>query len=91
MRIERGSLWNKWDFHVHTPYSLLNNGFGFDPCVHYDANDPFDSYVVQLFTKAVDNDVSAIGITDYFSIEGYCRIRKNYLQDKKKMEILFPR
>lgn len=90
MRIERGSLWNKWDFHVHTPYSLLNNGFGFDPCVHYDANDPFDSYVVQLFTKAVDNDVSAIGITDYFSIEGYRRIRKNYLQDKKKMEILFP-
>ena len=20
-----GSEWRKWDFHVHTPYSILNN------------------------------------------------------------------
>ena len=26
-----GSLWNKWDFHVHTPYSILNNNYGFNP------------------------------------------------------------
>ena len=31
MRIERGSTWNIWDFHVHTPYSRLNNNFGFAP------------------------------------------------------------
>ena len=26
-----GSIWRKWDFHVHTPYSILNNNYGFNP------------------------------------------------------------
>lgn len=29
-----GSTWHKWDFHAHTPYSILkhlNNEYGFDP------------------------------------------------------------
>lgn len=30
MCVERGSTWNRWDFHVHTPYSILNNEFGFN-------------------------------------------------------------
>ncbi len=41
----RGSLWNRWDFHVHTPYSLLNNGYGFDPNAVTSMSDPFDEYV----------------------------------------------
>ena len=90
MEIERGSMWKKWDFHVHTPYSILNNGFGFNPYSPHDGVDPFDSYVIQLFTKAVENDVSAIGITDYFSIEGYRRIRMQYLSNAEKMAELFP-
>lgn len=90
MNIERGSTWKKWDFHVHTPYSILNNGYGFNPYASFDGEDPFDSYVIQLFTKAVENNVSAIGITDYFSIEGYRRIRQNYLSNPEKMLSLFP-
>lgn len=90
MNIERGSTWKKWDFHVHTPYSLLNNGYGFNPYMPFDGEDPFDSYVIQLFTKAVENNVSAIGITDYFSIEGYRRIRQDYLCNPDKMRSLFP-
>ena len=31
MNIERGSVWRKWDFHVHTPYSILNNNYGVNP------------------------------------------------------------
>jgi hypothetical protein len=26
----RGSEWRRWDLHVHTPFSALNNGFGDD-------------------------------------------------------------
>ena len=78
MYIERGSTWNKWDFHVHTPYSVLNNQFG------------FDEYVKTLFLKAVENGVVAIGITDYFSIDGYKRIRQEYLAKQEKMKVLFP-
>ena len=69
MRIERGSEWHIWDFHVHTPYSRLNNGFGFDP-TRDDSEEKFDEYVKTLFTKAVHKGIVAIGITDYFFIDG---------------------
>ena len=83
-----GSQWHKWDFHVHTPYSILNNQF---PCNPYDKDSSsFDEYVKTLFTKAVEKDVAAIGITDYFSIDGYKRIRTEYLDQPDKMSALFP-
>lgn len=31
MEYNFGSIWRKWDFHVHTPYSILNNNYGFNP------------------------------------------------------------
>ena len=70
MNIERGSVWRKWDFHVHTPYSILNNNYGVNPYEEKWDEEQFDAYVVALFTKAVENGVAAIGITDYFSIDG---------------------
>ena len=90
MNNERGSSWNRWDFHVHTPYSLLNNEYGFDPNAAHHGSDPFDEYVKILFTKAIEAGVVAIGITDYFSIDGYKRIRQNYLGNAEKMTELFP-
>ena len=91
MNNERGSSWNIWDFHVHTPYSILNNEYGFDPYVACtDDSDPFDEFVKMLFTKAVEAGVVAIGITDYFSIDGYKRIRQEYLDTPEKMATLFP-
>ena len=89
MRIERGSTWNKWDFHIHTPYSRLSTSFGFDPNCR-DSEEDFDNYVKILFTKAVDKGVVAIGITDYFFIDGYKRIRQEYFSKPDKMKLLFP-
>ena len=91
MSIERGSVWNRWDFHVHTPYSALNNQFGFNPSLDYQKNiEQFDEYVKQLFTKAVDNNVTAIGITDYFFVDGYKRIQQEYIKKPDKMREIFP-
>ncbi|MBR1646251.1 MAG: hypothetical protein IJ685_14565 [Selenomonadaceae bacterium] len=90
MRIEGGSTWNKWDFHVHTPYSRLSTSFGFDP-TRDDSEEKFDEYVKILFTKAVEKSVVAIGITDYFFIDGYKRIRQEYLSKPDKMKSLFPK
>lgn len=42
-----GSEWRKWDFHVHTPYSVLNNQFGIN--ASGDSDTGFDRYVHQLF------------------------------------------
>ncbi|MFA5426952.1 MAG: hypothetical protein WC279_01945 [Sulfurimonas sp.] len=75
----RGSEWRRWDLHVHTPYSYLNNQFG----------DDFDNYVKQLFTKAIENQIAVIGITDYFCIEGYKKIKNDYLLNPEKLKSLF--
>lgn len=83
-----GSEWRKWDFHVHTPYSILNNQFGIN--ASDDSNTGFDRYVQQLFSKAIEKDIWAIGITDYFSIDGYKRIHNDYLNNPTKMAELFP-
>ena len=75
----RGAEWRKWDLHVHTPYSVLNNGFGAD----------WDEYVTKLFRTAIEKEIFAIGVTDYFSINGYKKIKEEYLNSNKKMTELF--
>ncbi len=79
MSLKRGSEWRKWDLHVHTPYSYLNNQFGND----------FDNYVKQLFLNAILHQITVIGITDYFSIDGYKKIRNEYLNNDTKLKSLF--
>lgn len=81
-----GSEWRKWDLHVHTPFSVLNNQF------HLSSGTPedFDKYVTELFTSAVKKGICAIGVTDYFSVEGYTKIRNEYLSHPDVMARLFP-
>jgi hypothetical protein len=64
---QKGSEWRKWDLHVHSPASPLNNQFsgGTD-------KEKWAAYIAAL--KAI-KDVSVIGITDYFSVEGYKQVR----------------
>ena len=78
MNNPRGSLWRKWDLHVHTPCSYLCNQFGTD----------FDVYLQKFFRFAISKQIAAIGVTDYFTIEGYKKI-KGYLSDEKKLSTLF--
>lgn len=73
----RGSEWRKWDLQVHTTFSALNNGFG----------DNFEEYAKRLIGAAVQKEIAAVGITDYFSIEGYKRLR-DLLKDKAKLQAL---
>jgi ABC-type cobalamin/Fe3+-siderophores transport system ATPase subunit len=79
MKYNFGSIWRKWDLHVHTPFSKLNNGFGED----------WDVYVKTLFKKAIEKEISVIGITDYFSIDGYKKIKQDYLDNDSKLKELF--
>ncbi|MVM33598.1 hypothetical protein GO755_26405 [Spirosoma sp. HMF4905] len=73
-----GSVWRKWDLHVHTPFSALNNGFGSN----------WDVYVKNLFNAALQNNIHAIGITDYFTIEGYKKLKNDYLNNPGKLKFL---
>lgn len=75
----RGSIWRIWDLHVHTPASVLNNKFGND----------WDNYVKLLFKTLIAKGISAVGITDYFTIEGYKKIKREYLSQDEKLKNMF--
>jgi energy-coupling factor transporter ATP-binding protein EcfA2 len=65
----QSSKWNIWDFHLHTPFSILNNGFG-----NAEDSNTWEKYVTQITTKAQEKGIVALGITDYFTIEGYKKV-----------------
>lgn len=78
MNFITGSMWRKWDLHIHTPESKLNNQFGND----------WDKYIYNLFTKAINEKIHVIGMTDYYSIDGYKKVLK-YLNDDEKLKDIF--
>lgn len=67
-RFPRGSEWRKWDLHVHPPGTKLA-----------DAYDPKGEPGWDRFCKVIhDSDVQAIGIADYFSLDGYFAFKDHY-------------
>ncbi len=62
----KGSEWRKWDLHVHTKGTLKNNQF---------KSKTFDKFCVILFQKALEKEIAAIGITDYFNIKKYKEVK----------------
>lgn len=75
MPSQRGAVWNKWDLHVHSPASFhesfslsrnLNSGEDLEEA-------KWDKYINKL--EGLEN-IPCVGITDYFSVEGYKRVRR---------------
>lgn len=68
----RGSEWRKWDLHIHAP-SIFT-------CAKRDVfagsslEEKRDNFIAEL--KQV-KDISVIGITDYFSLDGYKFVQEN--------------
>ena len=75
---KEGSKWIKCDFHIHTPCSVLNNQF----------EDNFEEYVKKMLRKALENDIKIIAITDYYSIDGYKKLKEEYLEREFKLKEL---
>ncbi len=63
----KGSEWRKWDLHVHTPSSVLNNQFEGTT-----DDEKWDKYLAKLASLG---NISVLGLTDYFSIEGYKKVK----------------
>jgi len=63
----KGSEWRKWDLHVHTKGTLKNDQF---------KSETFDKFCVILFQKALEKEIAAIGITDYFNIKNYKKVKE---------------
>ncbi|EGQ7914087.1 TPA: TrlF family AAA-like ATPase [Vibrio parahaemolyticus] len=78
-RFKHGSEWRRWDLHVHTPDSVLESQFKSD----------WDGYLDVIESKG--DQVSVIGVTDYYTISGYEKMLK-YKADGRLQNIdaLFP-
>ena len=53
---QKGSIWRKWDLHVHTPKTFL-------------ANEYAQCSTEQFVNKIVDSGIAAIGLTNYFHFD----------------------
>lgn len=77
----RGSEWRKWDLHVHTPCSIVNNYKGGD--------DSWERFILDL--ESLPKDIKVLGINDYIFLDGYQKV----LEYKKKgrlnnIELILP-
>lgn len=61
----KGSEWRKWDLHLHTPDTAKNNQYG-------NSDEVWEEYIDAL----ENSDITVFGITDYFSIDNYYRVKQ---------------
>jgi hypothetical protein len=75
----RGSLWHRWDPHLHAPGTLLSDQFKGD----------WAAYIQRI--KNSSPAVRALGVTDYFSIGTYRSVRQRFRNGELgEVEFIFP-
>lgn len=78
---KRGSIWHRWDPHIHTPGTALNN--------QYTGTDPWEAFLGAI--EASDPPIRALGITDYFGIERYEQVVEQQRQGRlANVGLIFP-
>lgn len=74
---ERGSEWRRWDLHIHTPETALNNQFG-----------DWEEYLNAIEAQS---EVRVLGGTDYFSITNYSKLKEFKAQGRiPEVDLLIP-
>ena len=66
MESARGSIWRKWDLHVHTPFTQMSNGYGDESS--------WDDFIDEI----EKSDVQVIGVTDYNTAVNYFEFLRRY-------------
>lgn len=74
-----GSEWRRWDLHIHTPFTKKNDQFP-----GADEDEKWEKYVAAI--NEYPHDIAAMGITDYFSVDGYFR----FLEEQKAGNVTKP-
>jgi len=70
--MNKGSVWRKWDLHIHTPESFRHE-FRF---INREEKEKYNNNIWAKYIDELDkiSDVSVISITDYFTIDGYKKV-----------------
>jgi len=79
---EIGSVWSKWDLHVHTPASVVQGYSG-------SSDDQWEKFVQDL--EALPEEFAVLGVNDYLFLDGYRRLLELKLNGRlQNIETLFP-
>lgn len=73
--INRGSEWRKWDLHLHSCFSVLNNNYD-----HNSKGGIGDNETDKFIEKIKENNIDVVGLTNYF------KFTDEDFQLKKKMK-----
>ena len=77
-----GSIWKKWDLHVHTPESLIQHYSG-------EKEAAWEAFLSDL--EALPKEFKVIGINDYLFVDGYERtLRAKQKGRLANIELLLP-
>ncbi|MDH2208506.1 MULTISPECIES: TrlF family AAA-like ATPase [unclassified Empedobacter] len=76
--INKGSEWNIWDLHVHTPDSIFHR-YGND-------EDVWEKYITDL--ENLPPYFKVIGVNDYFFLDGYKRLLKEQKENGRLQNLL---
>jgi hypothetical protein len=72
MNDPRGSIWRKWDLHIHTPASFhWQGGLRFAEMKQSQK----DSTLAQILKTVNDSPVGAFAVMDYWTFDGYLEIQ----------------
>jgi hypothetical protein len=78
----RGSEWNKWDLHVHTPKSIIQKYGG-------DTEENWEAFITDL--ENLPEEFKAIGINDYIFLDGYKKVLEFKEQGRlSNIELILP-
>lgn len=78
-----GSTWKKWDLHVHTPCSVVQNFGG-------NTDEAWESFLADL--EKLPSEFKVIGINDYIFVDGYERVLKEKKEKGrlKNIDLILP-
>ena len=61
----RGSIWRRWEPHIHTPETILEDQFS--------SEDPWEDYLSAI--ESSSPVIEVLGVTDYWSVDRYTDVR----------------
>ena len=87
---QRGSEWRKWDLHIHSPFTTLNNQYELDQSFEFKSSTETDKKWEYFFSKLDEFDLSIIAITDYFSINNFAQAMEKHKIFSSEVKCLLP-
>ena len=81
-KYQTGSEWRKWDLHVHTPLSIIQNYGG-------NNSTTWEKYINDL--ENLSDEYAVIGINDYLFLDGYKKLVDEQKNNSRLQKVtLFP-